>query len=66
MNERIGARSYLVRTRRAFAAMLIERNAAGDAARAAALIASALSDAGELGMQRELVRLERLGQAMNP
>ena len=30
MNERIGARPYLVRTRRAWAAMLIERNAPGD------------------------------------
>jgi predicted ATPase/class 3 adenylate cyclase len=62
MNERIGARPYLVRTRRAWAAMLIERNAAGDGARAAALIAAALADAGELGMKREIVRLERLGR----
>ena len=60
-----GARPYLVRTRRAWAAMLIERKAAGDGARAAALIAAALADAGELGMKREIVRLERLSQRVD-
>jgi hypothetical protein len=65
MNERIGARPYLVRTRRAWAAMLIDRNAPGDGARIAALMAAASGAAVELGMQREIVRLERLGARMS-
>jgi class 3 adenylate cyclase len=60
MNERIGARPYLVRTRRAWAAMLLERNAAGDAAHAAALIEDALAEASRLDMKREIERLHRL------
>lgn len=60
MNERIGARPYLVRTRRAWATTLIARNAVGDHRRAAALIAAALAEAGQLGMKREIVRLQRL------
>jgi class 3 adenylate cyclase/tetratricopeptide (TPR) repeat protein len=60
MNARIGARPYLVRTRRAYANMLLDRNVSGDCARAAELIAEARAEAGELGMQREIVRLERL------
>ena len=35
MNERLGARPYVVRTRRAWAAMLLDRGAPDDAARAA-------------------------------
>ena len=60
MNERLGARPYLVRTRRAWAAMLIDRNAPGDSARIATLMAAASGTAVEFGMQREIVRLERL------
>jgi class 3 adenylate cyclase/tetratricopeptide (TPR) repeat protein len=65
MNERLGARPYLVRTRRAWAAMLIDRNAPGDGARIDALMAAAREAAVASGMQREIVRLERLGQRMN-
>jgi hypothetical protein len=65
MNERIGARPYLVRTRRAWAAMLIDRNAPGDDARFEALMAAARGTAAEFGMQREIVRLERLSKRMS-
>jgi hypothetical protein len=65
MNERIGARPYLVRTRRAWAAMLIDRNAPEDGARIVALMATAREAAVDLGMQREIVRLDRLGEQMN-
>lgn len=60
MNERLGARPYLVRTRRAWAAMLLDRDAAGDRARAAELISEGRAEAERLGMARELVRFERL------
>src|SRR5262249_8827342 len=65
MNERIGAQPYLVRARRAWAAMLIDRNAPGDGARIVDLMAAASGAAAELGMRREIVRLERLGERMN-
>jgi class 3 adenylate cyclase len=65
MNVRIGARPYLVRTRRAYASMLLDRNASGDSKRAAELIAEARAEANQLGMQRELVRLDRLCHRMN-
>jgi class 3 adenylate cyclase/tetratricopeptide (TPR) repeat protein len=65
MNERIGARPYLVRTRRAWAAMLIDRNAPEDGARIVALMATAREAAVDLGMQREIVRLDRLGEQMS-
>ena len=60
VNERLGARPWIVRTRRAYAAMLLDRNASGDRARAAALIAAGLAEAEQLGMAREIVRLQRL------
>jgi hypothetical protein len=60
MNAQIGAHPYLVRTNRAYASMLLDRKAPHDGTRAAELIAKAADAAGELGMQRELVRLERL------
>ena len=65
MNERIGARPYLVRTRRAWADMLIDRNAPGDGARIAALMAAARDTAVEIGMQREIVRLDRLSERIS-
>ena len=64
MNERLGARPYVVRTRRAWAAMLLDRNAPGDAARARDLIAAGRAEAESLGMARELVRFERLRQRL--
>jgi hypothetical protein len=63
MNERLGARPYVVRTRRAWASMLLDRNdpsRPGDAARARDLIAAGRAEAETLGMARELVRFERL------
>jgi plasmid stability protein len=55
----------LVRTRRAWAAMLIVRNVPGDGARIVALMAAARGAAVEFGMQREIVRLERLSERMS-
>jgi tetratricopeptide (TPR) repeat protein len=60
MNERLGARPYVVRTRRAWASMLLDRDAPGDATRARDLIAAGRAEAETLGIERELVRLERL------
>jgi hypothetical protein len=64
MNERLGARPYAVRTRRAWAAMLLDRGAPGDSARVLDLIGAGLAEAGTLGMAREIVRLERLRARM--
>jgi hypothetical protein len=60
MNERFGARPSIVCTRRAWASMLLDHNAPGDAARARDLIAAGRAEAEQLGMARELVRFERL------
>lgn len=60
MNERLGARPYVVRTRRAWASMLLRRNAPGDAERARELIAFGLPEAETLGMAREVELLQRL------
>jgi hypothetical protein len=65
MNERFGARPSIVRTRRAWAQMLLDRNdpsRPGDAARVRELIAAGRTEAEQLGMARELVRFERLTQ----
>ena len=64
MNDRLGARPYVVRTHRAWASMLLDRNALGDAARARDLIAAGRPEAETLGMARELVRFERLTERM--
>jgi tetratricopeptide (TPR) repeat protein len=64
MNERFGARPYVVRTRRAWASMLLDRNAPGDAARVRELIAAGRAEAETLGMARELVRFERLKERL--
>ena len=60
MNERIGARPWIVLTRRVWAEMLLDRNAPGDAARARDLIATGRAEAEQLGMARELACFERL------
>jgi hypothetical protein len=60
MNEQIGAWPYHVRTRRALANMLLERNALEDTLRALALIEGTASDAEQLGMAREVMRLKVL------
>jgi class 3 adenylate cyclase len=54
------ARPWVVRTRRGWAAMLLDRDAPGDRARAAELIAAGRAEAEQLGMARELVRFSRL------
>jgi tetratricopeptide (TPR) repeat protein len=64
MNERLGARPYVVRTRRAWAAMLLDRGAPGDVSHAQELISAGLPEATTLGMVREIVRLERLRARM--
>jgi len=67
MNERLGARPYVVRTRRAWASMLLDRNdpsRSGDAVRARDLIAAGRAEAEQFGMARELVRFERLTQRL--
>ena len=51
-----------MRTRRAWAAMPLDRNAPGDAARD--LIAAGRAEAERLSMARELVRFERLEQRL--
>jgi class 3 adenylate cyclase/tetratricopeptide (TPR) repeat protein len=60
MNARIGARPYLVRSRRAYASMLLGRDMPGDRALAARLIDQGRAEAEQLGMRREIDRLERL------
>jgi class 3 adenylate cyclase/tetratricopeptide (TPR) repeat protein len=64
MNARIGARPYLVRTQRAYSNMLLDRNAPDDRARAAKLIEEVRAEADQLGMRREIDRLDRLRRRM--
>ena len=64
MNEHLGARPSIVRTRRAWAAMLLDRDARGDAARARDLIAAGRAEAEQLGMAREIVRFDRLTERL--
>jgi hypothetical protein len=63
-NERLEARPWVVRTRRGWAAMLLDRDAPGDRERAAELIAAGRAEAEQLGMAREIVRFERLRERM--
>jgi non-specific serine/threonine protein kinase len=51
MHQRMGARPFVARTQYAYAAMLVARNAPGDAAQAQALLALARTTAEELQMQ---------------
>ena len=48
------------RTRRGWAAMLLDRDAPGDRERAADFIAAGRAEAEQLGMAREIVRFKRL------
>ncbi len=64
VNERLGARPWVVRSRRAWAQMLLERNRPGDTERARELIAAGRAEAEQLGMARELVRCERLQERL--
>jgi hypothetical protein len=65
MNERIGAWPYLVRTRRAYANMLVDRDLPGDWSRAAKLIEKGRAEAERLEMKREIGRLDRLRHRMS-
>jgi len=65
MNESLGARPWIVRTRRAWATMFLDRNAPGDRKRAAELIAAGRAEAEALGMARELVRFQRLSARLD-
>jgi hypothetical protein len=65
VNACIGARPYLVRTWRAHANMLLDRNGPNDRARAAKLIDQGRAEAERLAMKRELVRLDRLLRRIN-
>jgi tetratricopeptide (TPR) repeat protein len=51
MHQRMGARPFVARTQHAYAAMLVTRNAPGDAAQAQALLALAHTTAQDLQMQ---------------
>jgi hypothetical protein len=65
MNDRLGARPAAVRTRRAYAAMLLDRNAPGDQPRAAALISAALAETEQLDMPAEAAKLQRLRERLS-
>ena len=60
VNQRIDARTFVVRTQRAYAAMLLDRNQPGDAERASPLLQQGLEAALELKMAMELDRLREL------
>jgi tetratricopeptide (TPR) repeat protein len=64
INVRLGARPYLVRTQRAHAAMLLDRDAPDDRAHATKLIDEGRAEAERLGMRREIDRLDRLRHRM--
>ncbi len=64
INQRIGARPYVVRTKCAWATMLLTRNAPGDRARAVELIAAGRAEAEQLGMARDVVLFGRLSARM--
>jgi tetratricopeptide (TPR) repeat protein len=60
-NERMGARPWLARTQHEYALMLQARDAPGDRAHAAELLAAALETARTLGMTSLATRIERGG-----
>lgn len=63
-NDRLGARSWAFRSRRALARVLLERNAPGDASRARELIEAAGAAAEALGLGYERVRLDALRERL--
>lgn len=65
LNNRVGAKPFLVRTYRAYAAMLIERHTPADLRRAAHLQSMGLALAEKLGMPVETARLRELGDQVN-
>jgi tetratricopeptide (TPR) repeat protein len=66
-NERLEARPWVVRTRRGWAAMLLDRkdpSRPGDRERAREIIAAGRAEAEQLGMAREIVRFDRLTERL--
>jgi hypothetical protein len=66
MHQRMGARPFVARTQYAYAAMLIARNAPGDAAQAQALLALARTTAEALQMQGLIPHLLELHSRIPP
>ena len=66
VNGRIGARPFLVRTKRAYAEMLVARDGPGDEARALDIAADAMVDADALYMGHEQELLRALVAAVAP
>ena len=65
INDRVGARRAAVRTRRADAAMLLDRNAPGDQPSAAALITAALVETEHLDTPAEAAKPQRLRERLS-
>jgi DNA-binding CsgD family transcriptional regulator len=59
MNRRMGARAWLIRTQRDYAAMLMDRGSAGDRARARQLLTDALTTANAMGMSEAAEQIQR-------
>jgi tetratricopeptide (TPR) repeat protein len=66
MHQRMGARPFVARTQYAYAAMLVARNAPGDAAQAQALLAMARTTAEELQMQGLMPHLLEMHSRIPP
>jgi tetratricopeptide (TPR) repeat protein len=66
MHQRMGMRPFIARTQYAYAAMLVARNAPGDAAQAQALLALARTTAEELQMQGLMPHLRELHSRIPP
>jgi tetratricopeptide (TPR) repeat protein len=66
MHQRLGARPFVARTQYAYAAMLVARNAPGDAAQAQALLTLARRTAQELQMQGLMPSLQGMQSRVPP
>ena len=66
MHQRMGARPFVARTQYAYAAMLVARNAPGDAAHAQALLALAHTTAQDLQMQGLMPHLLEMQNRIPP
>jgi hypothetical protein len=58
MNERMGARPWLAHTQEDYARMLLQRDRAGDRERGEAMVAAALANYSELGMDGPLAKAQ--------
>ena len=66
MQQRMGARPFVARTQYAYAAMLVARNAPGDAAQAQTLLALACATTQDLQMQGLMPHLQELQSRIPP